>query len=169
MPDAKVRNEPSIVEARKKARRASKWLKAASRANKITKGKAAKKNKRDWLKAPPVIRKIKSTIPLKKMKRAGVRVAPAAVSMAPFKSAGAIAPVAGVWNGIELIPVISSNVAAIGYNVEEATLIVAFLDGGIYEYYSVDSSVWQLFQVTPSKGKFVWTHLRDKYAYQRVA
>ena len=169
MPDAKVSNQPSIVEARKRATKASKWLKAFSRASRIVKGKAPRVNKRGWLTKSPIIRKIGPKVPVGKMKRAGFRVAgaPSAVSMAPLKGV-TTGSLVGSWDGVELIPVVSSNVASYAYKEEEATLIVAFLDGGIYEYYSVDDSIWQLFQTVSSKGRFVWTHLRDKYAYQRV-
>jgi hypothetical protein len=73
------------------------------------------------------------------------------------------------WKDIELIPVISSNVASYGYSEELQMLVVQFLDGSIYEYYSVPKDVWLLMETAPSKGHAVWQYLRDQYPYQRVA
>ena len=82
-----------------------------------------------------------------------------------FRKAG---PIGGAVEGIVLIPVISSNVAAYGYNKEEEKLYVQFLDGSIYLYSDVEEDTWLRFQTAPSKGKFVWSDLRDRYAYDRI-
>jgi len=66
------------------------------------------------------------------------------------------------------IPVRSSNIASIGYDVEEGILQVEFLDGSVYNYYEVPEEVHDGFMVAPSKGRFLWREIRDMYEYERV-
>jgi len=184
MADSKVKSAPSLVEARKAMKRASKRVKNTAKARRLTrKQKAARAAARrakkmrgmkraavapkgkEWLAAPVQIRKIQPLPPL------GGRLPTAQpVTVAPlrpgFKRA---APVAGEWNGVELIPVISSNVASYGYDPERELLLIAFLDGSLYRYFNVPEVVWIRFQAASSKGKFVWSDVRDQYEYQRVA
>lgn len=70
---------------------------------------------------------------------------------------------------IEMIPVRSSNVAAIGYDDETATLVIQFLDESVYYYYDVPEDTFHQFVLAPSKGKFVWREIRDVFDYERVA
>ena len=86
-----------------------------------------------------------------------------------FNYAGALSK----WNDAEMIPVISSNVGAIGYDEDLSELYIQFRphDGGtapVYEYYNVPENVWKRLQTAGSKGKFVWKHIRDVYAYRRA-
>jgi hypothetical protein len=71
-----------------------------------------------------------------------------------------------------MIPVDSSNVQEFGYVPEDQTLWVRFLDKGrgssLYVYLEVEPDIYQQFMASPSKGKFIWTHLRDRYPYERV-
>lgn len=76
--------------------------------------------------------------------------------------------VGGTVEGVLLSSVISSNVAAYGYNEETEELYVQFKDGSVYKYYDVPEDVWALFQTAPSKGRFVWQMLRDVFPYERI-
>lgn len=72
-----------------------------------------------------------------------------------------------------MIPVDSSNVEAFGYVPEDQTLFVDFLAkgnqaGSRYVYYEVEPDIYQQFMTAPSKGKFIWTHLRSRYDYERL-
>ena len=69
---------------------------------------------------------------------------------------------------MELTPVISSNIQAIGYEVEDEILQVVFLNGSVYEYFDVPEEVYDAFITAPSKGKFLWREIRDVYDYERV-
>jgi len=66
-------------------------------------------------------------------------------------------------------PVVSSNVAAIGYDPDEAILEVEFLNGSIYWYHDVPEEVYDDFMMASSKGKYLWDHIRDVYEYERTA
>ena len=72
-----------------------------------------------------------------------------------------------------MIPVESSNVQAFGYVAEDQTLFVDFLAKGNqgtsrYVYYEVEPETYSEFMAAPSKGKFIWTHLRDRYDYEKL-
>lgn len=76
-------------------------------------------------------------------------------------------------DNVQYVNVTSSNVYAIGYDPEGQNLFVIFQDptggpGRKYAYYHVMPDVWAAFQAAPSKGKFVWAHLRDKYSYNEL-
>lgn len=71
--------------------------------------------------------------------------------------------------GIPIQSVISSNVAGIGYNAAEMLLYIVFHGDVIYKYYEVPEDVWTLFTTAPSKGKYVWQSIRDRYVYERIA
>lgn len=64
-------------------------------------------------------------------------------------------------------PVVSSNVAAIGYDPDEEILEVEFLNRSIYWYYDVPEEVYDDFMMASSKGKYMWDHIRDIYEYER--
>lgn len=186
MSTSAVPHEPSLLEARKLARKGSKNIKTAAQAKLAvkryrnalgrfarrpakTKLKRAATPKKDWLTKPANITRIKPSTPLG-VKRAGTKlVGTPMISVPALKTARPASSVGGEWDGISLIPVISSNVASYGFDEEQNIQIVQFLDGSVYLYYDVDPSTWNLFQTAPSKGKFVWSHLRDKYSYDRVA
>lgn len=69
---------------------------------------------------------------------------------------------------IKMLPVRSSNVDEIGYDAKERRLWIRFLDGSLYRYEDVPQSIWRSFKIAPSKGRFVWQNVRDRYEYERV-
>lgn len=69
---------------------------------------------------------------------------------------------------VDFFEVESSNVAEIGYDGNEMVLYVRFNKGPLYYYEGVPPDVWDEFVYTDSKGKFIWTHLRDRYPYGRI-
>jgi hypothetical protein len=69
---------------------------------------------------------------------------------------------------IVMINVQSSNVASIGYSIEEKILRIKFNYGGIYDYINVPAYVYQLMLVAPSKGKFINQELKGKYQFKKI-
>ena len=69
---------------------------------------------------------------------------------------------------MDRVPVVSSNIAAIGYDEVEAILEIEFLSGAVYEYYGVPPEVFDDFLMSSSKGKYMWDHIRDIYEYERI-
>lgn len=71
---------------------------------------------------------------------------------------------------VDMIPVISSNVAAIGHDDITSVLFVRFHDGArVYSYRGVSVPVYRAFCAAPSKGQFLVWHIKGQYPYARVA
>jgi len=56
---------------------------------------------------------------------------------------------------MEMIPVNSSNVGSIGYDLESATLRIEYVKGGIYEYQGVPVDIYEGLVNAGSKGDYV--------------
>ncbi|HUJ08641.1 MAG TPA: KTSC domain-containing protein [Verrucomicrobiae bacterium] len=69
---------------------------------------------------------------------------------------------------IERQPVVSSDIASIGYDAENETLEIEFKATGIYRYFSVPKNVVEELQRTPSPGKFFRQNIKGKYAWERA-
>lgn len=70
---------------------------------------------------------------------------------------------------MELVPVNSSNIRAVGYEEETATLVVEFEDGAIYHYLNVPSPIFEGLLSAPSKGTYFDRHVKKSgFAYRRV-
>lgn len=69
----------------------------------------------------------------------------------------------------EWIYVQSSNVRCIAYDEEGQSLYVAFKNGGMYEYLNVPPFMYAEFLRAPSKGKYLYWRIKDKFQYLRHA
>lgn len=58
----------------------------------------------------------------------------------------------------------SSNISSAGHDPDKKILEVEFLNGDIYQYSPITSEGFQLFMNAPSKGKFIWNHIRNNKA-----
>jgi hypothetical protein len=56
---------------------------------------------------------------------------------------------------MQLVPIESSMLAAVGYERETRTLVVLFTTGKAYEYYDVPEQVYQSLMAAESKGKYM--------------
>jgi hypothetical protein len=70
---------------------------------------------------------------------------------------------------IQMVPVDSSNVAAIGYSSVEQVLVVDFHNGGHYRYFQVPIGVFEAFLAAPSKGRFLNWEIKGTYDFEHVA
>ena len=66
-----------------------------------------------------------------------------------------------------MIPVDSSNLAAVGYDAASAVLRIAFHSGGVYQYAGVPETVYQGLMNASSKGRYFHAHIRNAYRYMR--
>ena len=57
----------------------------------------------------------------------------------------------------------SSSVSLIDYHPDTKVLIVTFKNGGIYEYSDVPQDVIDKFLVCESAGRFLQTHIKNKF------
>jgi hypothetical protein len=69
---------------------------------------------------------------------------------------------------MDRIPVSSTNVASIGYDVDTQVLEVEFVNGGVYQYMNVPQEVFDEFQGASSKGSYLAQNIKNRYPYTRV-
>jgi len=73
-----------------------------------------------------------------------------------------------VSNGadVEMVPVTSSNIKAIGYNGPDRTLYVEFLSGKKYKYADVSPQKHAALMATSSHGKHFIAHIRHSHQFE---
>lgn len=69
---------------------------------------------------------------------------------------------------IELVPVQSSNVAALGYDATAGVLRVRFKSGATYDYEEVPADVAEALNAAESKGRFVATVIKGRFACTKL-
>ena len=69
---------------------------------------------------------------------------------------------------MEMIPVQSSNLAAIGYDTNTEILKVEFLNGTAYEYKNVPQVVFDAFMKAPSHGSYFNREIKNSYPYEKI-
>lgn len=69
---------------------------------------------------------------------------------------------------VELTPVVSGNIAAVGWDGRNSTLYVKFKSGSQYAYSGVPETMAQAFLNAASKGKFFAKFIRDKFPTRQV-
>lgn len=69
---------------------------------------------------------------------------------------------------MELIPVTSSNVSAIGYDADTQTLGIKFSSGTVYHYAGVPKDVYDDFVNAESIGRFFAMNIRSHYEHAKV-
>jgi hypothetical protein len=70
---------------------------------------------------------------------------------------------------MDRIPVSSSNLASVGYDPATQTLEVEFLNGGIYNYSGVPSSVYSGLMSATSHGTYFDRNIKKAgYNYRKV-
>lgn len=70
---------------------------------------------------------------------------------------------------MEMISVISSNIAAIGYDEQNATLAIQFNKGGAYEYYDVPQYEFDSLMAAESHGEYANANIYKKYRQQKIS
>jgi len=66
-------------------------------------------------------------------------------------------------------PVSSSMIASVGYAARSKLLEIEFLSGRIYQYLEVDRDTYEALLRAPSLGTFFNEHIKDEYAFVRMA
>lgn len=77
-------------------------------------------------------------------------------------------PEDSIRSRIKREPVLSSNVARIGYSRHLRALEIEFTRGAIYRFLEVPKSVYLELKESNSKGHFIAQNLRDRYRFVRV-
>lgn len=68
----------------------------------------------------------------------------------------------------EMIPVQSSNIAAVGYDPAEQEVYVKFLNGSVYVYRGVSIHEFEGLKNAPSVGSYLHRNFKNVYAYERI-
>lgn len=66
------------------------------------------------------------------------------------------------------IEVKSSNIRSISYNPETEVLVVEYLNGSMYEYLKVPSSIYEGLVESESKGSFMNRMVKGTYEYVKI-
>lgn len=69
---------------------------------------------------------------------------------------------------MERAPVESSNIVSIGYDSDNETLEIEFLNGSIYQYYDVPEYVFQELMSASSHGSYLAANIKGTYSYSKV-
>lgn len=69
---------------------------------------------------------------------------------------------------MERIPVISSNILAIGYDEDSQVLEVEFNHGSVYQYMGVPQSELEGIMNADSKGKYLNANIKGRYAFVKL-
>jgi len=62
----------------------------------------------------------------------------------------------------------SSNLASIGYDVENEILEVEFKHGGVYQYFEVPENVYRELMNADSHGKYFAANIRNDFKYEKI-
>ena len=85
-----------------------------------------------------------------------------------FMQASAALPEEAVLSRIKRVPVVSTNVASIGYSRSLRALEIEFTRGAIYRFLDVPRSVYYKLLAADSKGHFIAENIRGRYRFVRV-
>lgn len=64
---------------------------------------------------------------------------------------------------MEMIPVNSSAIAAVGYDAATRLMKIRFVEGNTYDFCGVPQRVFDELRAAPSKGRYYSEHIRDRY------
>jgi hypothetical protein len=71
-------------------------------------------------------------------------------------------------NDFTMIPVVSSQLAEVGYNPETQTMRIRFTKGQLYEYDNVPEQIYQGLMTAPSIGSFFNANCKWNFTYRRL-
>jgi hypothetical protein len=69
---------------------------------------------------------------------------------------------------IAMRPVVSSSIAAAGYDAAREILRLRYIGGATYDYARVPADVFEALRKAPSHGQFVNWHIKPYYACVRL-
>lgn len=69
---------------------------------------------------------------------------------------------------MNMIPVSSSNLAAVGYDEKSKTLFITFHKSGTYAYDNVPESVYRGLMAAGSKGQYHKAYIKHSFPYRHL-
>lgn len=70
---------------------------------------------------------------------------------------------------MNLVPVTSSNLRAVGYDANTQLLTISFIKSGIYEFYSVPASIHSDLMNAYSKGTYFDRNIKGRFQYKKIS
>jgi len=71
-------------------------------------------------------------------------------------------------NDIEMHPVGSSNVVEVGYDSQNETVLVRFLNNTLYAYKGVNKITFDELRTATSVGSYLNRNFKNVYPYERI-
>lgn len=68
---------------------------------------------------------------------------------------------------MNMVPVTSSNLVAVGYDESSKDLVIRF-NSGTYVYYGVPTYVYTELLNAPSKGSYHHLNIKNKYPFKKI-
>ena len=68
-----------------------------------------------------------------------------------------------------LIPLNSSNLRSVNYDLWRATLTIEFHHGGVYEYDGVPPIIFDSLVAAKSPGRFHRQHIKSRFRFRRIS
>lgn len=69
---------------------------------------------------------------------------------------------------MDMKPVASSNIQAVGYDESTETMRLQFANGSVYEYHNIPSIVYNDFMQASSLGAYLNRNIRNNYPYEKI-
>ena len=69
---------------------------------------------------------------------------------------------------IEMLPVVSSNIAGMGYDEKSQTLRVEFNKGSTYDYLGVPKETYNILKLSDSVGSMLGRLVKGVYRFKKV-
>lgn len=70
---------------------------------------------------------------------------------------------------MDLVPVLSSNLRAVGYDPKTQILHIAFLSGALYEYYDISPEIYNKLMKANSHGSYFYENIKNgKYLFKKI-
>jgi KTSC domain-containing protein len=69
---------------------------------------------------------------------------------------------------MQRIPVSSSSIASVGYDIPSITLEIEFLNGSTYQYFDVPENIYNELMHSGSIGNYLHSYIKGNYRFSRV-
>ncbi|MFK7796468.1 MAG: KTSC domain-containing protein [Aureispira sp.] len=64
--------------------------------------------------------------------------------------------------------IISTSIASLGYDPNQSTLEIEFLEGAVYQYHNIPTAVYLSFVNANSCGRYFNAHIKPHYKYNKA-
>lgn len=69
---------------------------------------------------------------------------------------------------MDMLPVVSSNLSAVGYDAANQQLYVQFHSGSVYVYSNVPQTIYKSLMRAESKGSYHAAYIKHSFPYRRI-